>query len=324
LPVRDASVQAAEEVQMEKSAVLKNLSAFLLSSFLLAACASGSASQVSPPRDARAAIGDLDFAAADDGARIAYYDSGPDDGRVVVLLASLGRSVSDFNELAAELNAAGYRTLAVEMRGVARSSPVPAARASLYDLGDDIEAALAAAGIAAGRKIDLIGHAFGNRLARAYASRRSERVGRLVLIAAGGAQDLEKAPEALAALKRSFDWSLPASERKAAIEYAFFAEGATAPDHWLAGWYPEAAQFQSSAVRATPEAEWRAAGGKARILIVQAAEDRIAPPGATSAPLQKEFPARVTVETIDGAGHALLPEQPAAIERAVIAFLRAN
>lgn len=271
--------------------------------------------------ETRSAAGELRFAVAADEARIAYYDSGPKDGRAVVLLASLGRPVSDFNELAAALNDAGFRTIAVEMRGVGRSAPVPAEEMTLNDLGDDIGAALAHAGVAPDSRVDVIGHAFGNRLARAVASARPERVRSIVLIAAGGAQNLAETPDALDALKKSFDDALPLEERGAAIRYAFFAGDNPIPDYWMSGWHAEAAQFQSAAVRRTPEHEWREAGGIAPMLVIQAKEDRIAPAVKTSNLLKEQMPARVTVLAVDGAGHALLPEQPAAIASAVVDFL---
>ncbi len=286
------------------------------------AVGAATAASASDVESARPAIGALEFAIAQDEARIAYYDSGPKGARAVVLLASLGRSVSDFNELAIALNDAGFRTVAVEMRGVGRSAPIPKAEPTLYDLGDDVEAAINHVGVSSAERVDIIGHAFGNRLARAFAAARPDRVNRIALIAAGGAQDLAKAPEALQALKNSFDGDLPEAERHAAIRFAFFANDNLAPDFWLNGWHGEAARFQSRAVRRTPEDKWRAAGGEAPILIIQGAEDRIAPAGIASDLLKSEFPERVQVVTVDDAGHALLPEQPTAIAGALIAFLK--
>lgn len=274
------------------------------------------------PGDARNAIGELGFSTSKDGARLAFYDSGPKTGRVVVLAASLGRSVSDFNELATDLNKAGFRTVAVEMRGVARSGAAGPAGVTLYDLADDIDAALSAAGVPAGATIDVIGHAFGNRLVRAYASRRADRVRRMVLIAAGGAQDLNTMPNAQAALRNSFARWSPPPLRRENVRYGFFADDNRIPDYWLDGWYGDAAVIQAGAVRATPEAEWREAGGVAPILVLQAVDDRIAPPEFSSLLLKEVMPDRVELINIADAGHALLPEQPEQIAQAVIGFLQ--
>jgi len=147
------------------------------------------------PRPARAPVGELAFAeigSESSGAgHIAYYASG--EGARVVLLASLGRSISDFNELAAALNADGWRTVAVESRAVGRSSyDREGAPYTLYDLAGDVEAALIADGAAPDEQVAVIGHAFGNRVARAFASQHPERVSRLVLVASGGSQRLAR------------------------------------------------------------------------------------------------------------------------------------
>ena len=74
----------------------------------------------------------------------------------------------------------------------------------------------------------------------------------------------------------------------------------------------------------TPEQEWREAGGRAPILVLQGMEDRIAPASLTSAKLKAAYPDRVLVCPIKQAGHALLPEAPDLIARHVVAFLNAQ
>lgn len=273
------------------------------------------------PRDARPAIGETGHAVSRDGSDVTYYASGPAGGPVVVLLASLGRSVSDFNELVEGLNASGYRTVAVESRGVGVHSGSYREPYTLYNLGEDVDAALHAAGIADGQPVSVIGHAFGNRAARAFASRTTHPIAHLVLLAAGGAQDLDAMPKARDALRRSFAWWLPPATRKAAVRYAFFADKSAIPDYWIDGWYMRAARGQSAAVKATAERSWREGDGRSPILIVQARDDRVAPADKAAALLKAEMPSRVTVVYLPDTGHALLPEHPAAIRDAVVGFL---
>lgn len=274
------------------------------------------------PRPARRPVGDYHGITRPDGAKIAYYISGHS-GPYVMLMASLGRSVSDFNELALALNAAGFRTIGIEARGVgAARIGHPAPHFTLFDLADDAAAARDDAGIGADENIFLVGHAFGNRAARAYATQNSETVRGLVLLAAGGAQKFEKNSKVLKGLRGAFKWWLPPPVRKSEIHYAFFADGNAVPGFWMDGWSARTAQLQVRAVAATPLARWRAGGGRAPMLIIQAAQDRIAPAAQTSAGLKKDFPERVRIVSLDRAGHALLPERPDAIARAVTAFFK--
>lgn len=273
------------------------------------------------PRPARAPIGEYAIAESVDGQSVAYYASG--EGPRVVLLASLGRSISDFNELAQALNEAGYRTVAVESRGVGATPPGDEPY-TLYDLGDDVEAALVADGAAPDERVHLIGHALGNRAARAYASRRPERVNRLVLVASGGSQRIQDDPRVFVALRRCFEFWRPPPMRREEVRIGFFGPGNEIPSYWMNGWYRPGAAGQAEAVRLTPVEEWRDAGGEAPMLILQAAQDRIAPADVTSAALRRDFGDRIEIVVIDPAGHAILPEAPEEVAARVIAFFDAT
>ncbi len=63
------------------------------------------------------------------------------------------------------------------------------------------------------------------------------------------------------------------------------------------------------------------AGRIGPILVIQGLQDRTAPP-ENGRLLQGESPDRVRLIEIEGAGHALLPEQPDVIATHVIDFLR--
>ena len=76
---------------------------------------------------------------------------------------------------------------------------------------------------------------------------------------------------------------------------------------------------QGAAVRRTPTDDWWSGGG-APMLVVQGLDDRIAPP-ANGRALRDER-VNTTLIELDGAGHALLPEQPDAIGAAVLDFLQ--
>lgn len=243
-------------------------------------------------------------------ARIEVLDGGS--GPPVVMLASLGRPASDFDDLARRVSEAGYRVLRPQPRGIGRSEG-PMENVSL-----DVQAADVAAVI---RHFDaapavLVGHAFGNRLARNTARLFPDFVSRLVLLACGGQVPI--APQAGADLLACFDLSLAADVHLMHVRRGFFADGNDA-SVWAGGWYPQTAAMQSAAVRASDHAAWMLAGGQP-MLVVQALQDAIAPP-ANAAALLAAAPDRIRVVEIDGAGHAMLPERPVEIAEAVLGYL---
>ena len=261
---------------------------------------------------ARAAVGERRVAASDE-TRIHYFVSGPVSGPAVALLPSFARSASDFNELVKALNQAGYRTLAMQPRGV-DGSELPSLQTSLHTYAADLAAVIEAAGIHDGTVV--IGHAYGNRVARTFASDFPGRTRALILLAAGGSEP--PPPEAAQALGLALVRVLPETRRREAVNRAFFAEGNAAPESWIRGWYPLAGVAEQNASASTPYAEWGAGGGRP-ILILQPAEDALAPGGAQR--LRDRFPDRVDLIEIPGSGHAILPEQPARVQREILRYL---
>jgi len=262
---------------------------------------------------ARRAAGERRIAETDD-TEIHYFASGPATGRIVALVPSYARSASDFNELVAELGAAGHRTLAVQPRGI-DGSTLPSLQTSLHTYADDLRTVLDAEGHT--EPVVVIGHAYGNRVARTFGADFPERTRALVLLAAGGEEPTP--PEMTQAISKALFGVYPDRMRRDAIDLAFFAEGNSVPDHWLRGWYPWAGLAQAGATARTPFGEW-GGGGSAPILVVQPAEDGVAGAGGTL--LAQRFPERVQLVTVAGAGHAILPEQPERVGRAVVDYLR--
>lgn len=239
------------------------------------------------------------------------YRSG--EGPEIVMFASAGREASDFNELATSLTAAGFAVTLFEapgINGVQSTAEAP----TLFDLADDAAIYLETRDA----PVVVLGHAFGNRLARAVATRHPDRVRGVILLAAGG---LKPIPErAAAALSQSFDPGLTPEEHRAAVRYGFFAEGNAIPDYWLRGWHAETGRLQGAAVRAVEARLWWNAGGKP-LLVISGLQDTIAPPSDTIDLLQSELGDQVTAVRIDGAGHALLPEAPDEIAAAITDWL---
>lgn len=237
----------------------------------------------------------------------------------VVLLASLGRPASDFNALAKALATAGWRTLAVESRGMGTWAGAGFfGPATLTGYADDVAAALTHAGLPPDARVVLVGHAYGNRVARTFAVQHPARTAGVVLLAAGDKPHLP--PEVEKDLKRAALSPLPWALREEAVQRTFFAPGHAVSADWQRGWSAWAALAQSRAVRATPTAHIRNAGS-APVLVVQPANDVVAPV-SQGTELAAELGPRARLVVIPQAGHALLPEQPDAVAQAVLAFVR--
>ena len=121
---------------------------------------------------------------------------------------------------------------------------------TLHDLADDVAAAVRA--IDHGPAV-LLGHAFGQALARMAASDHPELVQAVILAASQSSRvppDIAETPFIVGDLGR------PEAERLAALRKAFFAPGRDSRA-WLSGWYPATLKMQREAAHAiAPAAHW--------------------------------------------------------------------
>jgi len=155
------------------------------------------------------------------------------------------------------------------------------------------------------------------QLGRAHDAADHPRLVRGVIILAAAAKTYPKALSE--AVTKCAELTLADSERLEYLRSTFFAPGHDA-SVWLKGWYPEVNASQFDAGRATRQEEWWGAGG-APLLDLQAALDPFKP-RETANELREEFGERVTIAVIPDASHALIPEQPAAVVAAIIAWIR--
>ncbi len=191
------------------------------------------------------------------------------DGAPIVLLPSLGRGAEDFDRIAARLAAAGLKVLRPQPRGIGASRG-PLAGMDLHDCAADIAAVIEAARCG---PAFVVGHAFGNRVARMLATDRPDLVRAISLVAANVGRD-PSPPDVRAAIRASADVSLADAERLEALRYAFFAPG-NDPSAWLAGWHPQVLAAQRVAGDRTSREE-DFAGGTAPILYLQPTHDPLA------------------------------------------------
>ena len=233
-------------------------------------------------------------------------------GPAVVLLPSLARDSDDYDEVAEGLAAAGFRVLRPKPRGIGRSTG-PMTKITLHDFARDIAEVVKKLG---GGKAVVVGHAYGNWVARMTAADYPDLV-RGVVIAAAAAK--QYAPELSTAVTTAGNLSLSDEDRLAALRFAFFAPGHD-PTVWLKGWHPEIRDSQRAAVAAVKQDEWWS-GGTAPLLDLQAANDPFKPEAKRNE-MKDEFGSRVTVMVIPNASHALIPEQPKAVVEALSRWIK--
>lgn len=238
-------------------------------------------------------------------------------GDLVVIHPSLARGAADFDDIARVIAAAGFQVVSFDPRGVgatrdtgalmARTPPV-----TLDDLASDVMEIVRAHG----GRAHLIGHDYGNRVMRMVAVLAPDMVRSVTLWGAGSGAPPARAIEILTIV---IDNKVPFQKFRAALAEGFFAPGNN-PSVWYTGWYPVAGALQVKASEHTPAARYQG-GGNAPLLIVQAGQDTIAPP-ERSEKLQAAIGPRAQRVVIDKAGHCLVEEQPDAVAKATVQFLR--
>ena len=235
-------------------------------------------------------------------------------GPALVILPSYGRdSTEDYDAFVERVAGAGWMVLRPQPRGIG-GSVGPMEGVDMPALAGDVARVIEQ--LAGGRAV-VLGHAFGNQVARVLAADHGRLVSAVVLAAASASKvspDINETPFIAG------DPSRPEAERLAALRKAFFAPGHDARP-WLEGWYPETLAMQRAAVKATDlKAYWP--GGEGPLLEVNARFDPFKPE-ASWQELRGQLGGRVTTVLIEDASHALFPEQPAAVADAVLPWIKA-
>lgn len=244
---------------------------------------------------------------------------GDQSGReTIIALPGSGGDVTRYRDIGPALAAAGYRLIAVNQRGIMGSTGA-LEDLTLHDYAADVAAIIATLGI---EKAHLVGWALGNRTARVVATDFPDIVASITLIAAGGLAQPQTEPGELGELLGNA--ALTAEEKIRLARRTLFSPATPEPvirefvstlQYWDA-----ARESQTRANRNTPLQQWWA-GGTGPMLIVQGLDDKTAPP-ENGRQMQAEFGDRITLVTLENAGHLLGMEQPEATSSAIIAFLR--
>ncbi len=146
-------------------------------------------------------------------------------GEPIVFIPSRGRSVKDFDALSNRLEQAGYQVILPEPRGIGGSAG-PLKNITYHDLASDVAATIESL---VGRPATIIGHDFGNRIARTLASDYPRLVKQLILLSAGGM--VPRSPEMEELTTQFWESALSREDRLTAIRRIFFAAAMTCLGH---------------------------------------------------------------------------------------------
>nr|WP_281431812.1 alpha/beta hydrolase [Rhizobium setariae] len=227
-------------------------------------------------------------------------------------------TVGYLDGLADELAKAGYRVVGINFRGSGRSTG-SSEGVTLQTMADDVAGVIKALNLAPAH---VAGNDFGNRVARMLAASHPDLTRSVILLAAGG--KIQPKPAAFLALEVIFTPTSTDAEILAQMPY-FVSNPADSAKIWAIfklSRAPGAASIEKAASESTPLSAWWAPPGDTKYLILQGAEDQIAPP-ENGVELQKELGDRATLVNVQGAAHFLPLEQPGTTAAHVIDFIRA-
>jgi pimeloyl-ACP methyl ester carboxylesterase len=234
-------------------------------------------------------------------------------GDPIVLLANAGCSTGYFDDLARKLTPGGFQTIAVNMRGVGASRG-PLEGITLHDLAADVAGIIEAMGCG---RAHLLGHAFGNRIARCLAADRPTLVRSVTLLAAGG---LIAPPTPLGtAFRNAPSAKMNGSDCVTVLGARWLSPSSDPGILSAVECWPAIHIAHLATGRNVPLGEWWSAGS-APLLVIQGLDDEAAPPGNGHA-LRDQLGTRVQLVDLPRAGHFLVLEQPEAVRRAVAEFL---
>ncbi|MBY5440253.1 alpha/beta fold hydrolase [Rhizobium leguminosarum] len=247
--------------------------------------------------------------------KIEYFSRG--EGEPIVLLPGGTLKVSYLDGLAEALAKAGHRVVGINFQGSGKSTG-PSDGVTLQTMADDVAGVIKALNLG---RVNVAGNDFGNRVARMLAASHPKLTRSVILLAAGG--KFQPAPPAAKALGIIFN---PASTDADILAVFPFLVSNPADSERVWKLFkpsldPGAAAIEKAAAESTPLDAWWAPPGETKYLIVQGAEDQIAPP-ENGEQLQKELGERATLVNVPRAAHLLPLEQPDEAASRIVDFLR--
>jgi pimeloyl-ACP methyl ester carboxylesterase len=247
-------------------------------------------------------------------ANIEYFSQG--EGEAVVMLPGGSLSVVYMKNLADALAAAGYQAIRVNPRRAGKSTGSDK-DVTLHTLAEDVAGVIKGLGK---EKVNILGHAFGNRVARCLAADHPGLIKTVILLAAGG--KVPPKPDAQKALQTIFNPNASDSEYLAAMYY-MVGDPEDSEIAWQAlkpSRAPQAAPIQAATAKNTPLEDWWAPPGDAPYLVLQGTHDQAAPP-ENGELLKQDLGERVTLIPFEGAGHLMLVTRAKEVAQAIVDFL---
>ena len=247
--------------------------------------------------------------------KIQYFSRGK--GETIVLLPGGTLTVGYLDGLAEALAHAGYRVVGINFRGSGKSTG-SSKGVTLQTNADDVAGVVKALKLG---PVHMTGNDFGNRVARMFAASYPALTRSVTLLAAGG--KIPPKPAAERALLIIFNPQSTDADVLAVMPYLVSnpADSARVWAMFKPSRDPGAARIERAAAEATPLEVWWAPPGKTKYLILQGAEDQIAPP-ENGVELQRELGSRATLVNVPGAAHLLPLEQPKTTASHMITFIR--
>jgi pimeloyl-ACP methyl ester carboxylesterase len=246
---------------------------------------------------------------------IQYFSRG--EGDAIVLLPGGTLTVGYLDALAESLAKAGYRVVGINFRGSGESTG-SSEGVTLQTNADDVAGVVQALKLG---PVHVAGNDFGNRVARMFAASHPELTRSVILLAAGG--KIQPKPDAEHALEVIFNPKSTEADILAVMKF-LVADPADSARVWAIfkrSLDPGAAAIEYAAAKATPLEAWWAPPGQTKYLILQGANDLIAPP-ENGVELQKDLGARATLVNVPGAAHLLPLEQPEITASHMISFIQ--
>jgi pimeloyl-ACP methyl ester carboxylesterase len=248
-------------------------------------------------------------------ASIEYFSRG--EGEPIVLLPGGTLTVGYLDGLAEALATAGYRVVGINFPGSGKSTGASTG-VTLNNYADDVAGVIKALNLG---PVHLAGNDFGNRVARMVAASHPELTRSVILLAAGG--KIQPEPAAVRALGIIFNPASTDAEILAVMPY-FVSDPAQSDRIWAIfkpSRAPGAAAVEAEAAKSAPLEAWWAPPGDTKYLILQGADDQIAPP-QNGIELKGELGDRATLVNVPGAAHLLPLEQPGIAASHIIDFIR--
>jgi pimeloyl-ACP methyl ester carboxylesterase len=242
---------------------------------------------------------------------VEYFSQGQ--GEPVVLLPGSGFGVAYLEPLAEALARGGHRAVRINPRGAGNSTG--SLVISYDDRAADVSCVVEALRLG---PVHLVGHAFGNRIARTLAANRPDLVQSVTLLAAGG--KVPGSPQAGAALARIYTQASDAELIEAVHVSGLVGSPSSAAQIWR---QLKPSVFPESRPRGSAQKveDWWAPAGRARFLVLQGLNDLIAPP-ENGRLLKQELGDRATLVEFSGVGHMVPLEEPEKTATAILSFLK--